>query len=252
MKLFIPDNIFASIFTSTFPSESNVEVVKKESALLCKQLETDTSAVALIPSLDLINHQTLFVSSKIGISFDGILSNAYMYFAEKEKKIDKIKVRGDVSINEIVLTKILFSERFSSNVEISLDAKQENSFAGDYIIIGNENFRLGNYKKGISFSDQIAEMLDLPYVNYVFVSQDKESLEQFNSLLSKADEKIDNEIENILSNLNYEEEVKDFIRNGLGSVYFELTRNEIDAIKELIKLVYYHGIVDDIFDIKFL
>lgn len=252
MNLYIPDNIFAAIFASALPSDSKLVVVKKESALLCKQLETDTSAIALVPSLELIKHQTLFISSKFGISFDGILSNSYLYFQERKKSVEKLKVRGDASINEIVLAKIIFEEHFASKIEISLDTSKEKNIAGDYLIIGSENFKNRNYEKGISFSDEIAEMLDFPYVNYLFVSQDKESIEYINSLNTDIDERIENGIKNILVGLNYPEEVNDFISENLGSVYFEMTGNELEAVRELFKLVYYRGIVDDIFDLKFV
>jgi len=252
MKLFIPNNIFSSILVSAIPENSGIEIIKKESPLLCKQLESNTTAVALIPSLELINHQTLFISSSLGISFDGLLSNSYLYLPEKERSLEKMKVRGDVSINEIVLAKILFSERYSSNVEIILDTTNVTDISGDYIAIGDENFLLGNYKKGISFSDQVAEMLDLPYVNFVFASHDKESLEYFNSLFSNIDEKIEDNIIRILSNLDYSEDIKSFISENLGSVYFEMTKNESEAVLELVKLAYYHGIIHDMFDLKFV
>ena len=57
----------------------------------------------------------------------------------------------------------------SSNV----DAKR------NYIICGDENYSLKSYERGISFADEIAEMIDLPYVNYVFVSPDREALRNF-------------------------------------------------------------------------
>jgi hypothetical protein len=252
MKLYIPQNIFSSILISTLPKDSGFDIIKKESAILCKQLGTDTSGIALVPSLELINHQTLFISSKLGISFDGVLSNSYLYFPEKEKTIEKLKVRGDASINEIVLAKIIFEEHFSSKVEIILDSIKEKSITGDYLIIGDENFEKENYQRGISFSDEIAEMLDFPYVNFVFVSHDKESLEYFNSFFTNIDAKIEDNLKNILAGLNYTEQVKSFITENLGSVYFEMTWNEVEAVKEMMKLVYYHRIINDIFDLKFV
>lgn len=252
MKLFIPDNIFTSIFVSEIPDNSDIEVIKKESPLLCKQFEIDTSAIALIPTLELINHQALFISSTIGISFDGTLSNSYIYFPEMERSLKKIKIRGDVSINEIVLAKILFSERYSSNVEIILDTAKERTINEDYIVIGDENFHQENYKKGISFSDQVAEMLDLPYVNFVFAALDKDSLEKFDSLFESIDVKIEDNISKILSGFNFSDDVKNFVSDNLSSVYFEMTQNENQAMHELIKLTYYHGIVNDIFDIRFI
>ena len=57
-------------------------------------------------------------------------------------------------------------------------------------------------------------------------------------------------ISGILSKLNYGQQVNDFFIENIGSVYFEMTQNEVNALNELIKLVYYHGIIEDIFDLK--
>jgi hypothetical protein len=252
MKIIIPQNIFSSIFESIIPKNSGIEIIRKESALISRQLETNTSAVALIPTIELINHKTFFVSQKLGFSFDGFLSNAYFSLIGNERNISRLKIRGDISINEIVLSKIIFSERYSSEIEISLDPAKDRSENTDYLIVGDENFLHGDYKNGISFADQMSELLDLPYVNYVFVSQDRESLENFNSLFSEVDLKIEDELPNILGRMNLTDELRNYLKESIGSVYFELTENEIDAVKELIKLVYYHGIVDDLFDVKFI
>jgi len=252
MKLFVPKNIYSSLFLSSLNNSSGIEIIGNDSALLTKQLETDTAAVALIPSLELIKNQTLFVSSKIGMSFDGILSNAYLSFSGLQKDISKIKIRGDVSVNEIILAKILFSERYSANVELHLDPAKEKSGNDNYLVVGDENFHSGGFLTGISFADQIAELIDLPYVNYVFVSKDKDSLGNLNSIVSEIDIKIEDNLSDILSKLNYSEETKSFIKDNIGTVYYEIIQNEIDALNELIKLTYYHGIIDDIFDLKFI
>ena len=252
MKLFLPKNIFSSIFASVIPCNSEIEIVYKESAMLCGQLDSDTSAVALVPSLELINHRSLFVSKSLAFSFDGILSNSYLSFIEKEKNISEIKSRGDVSINEIILTKILFSERYSTEIEISLDPAKEKCIDKNYIIVGDENFYSGEYSKSISFADQIAELIDLPYVNYVFVSKDIESLKKFNSLFSNIDSQIEDNHLPVLSKLQYGDEINNFVSENIGSVYFEMTQNEVNALNELIRLAYYHGIIEDIFDIRFI
>lgn len=257
MNLYIPNNIFASIFVSTIPVEADIKILRKESALLSKQLLQDSSAIALIPTIELINNTDLFISSKLGLSFDGILSNSYLYFGESvgihafaKRLIDKIFMRADVSINEVILTKILFSERYQIEPEITLDTSKIADANKDYLVSGDENFTNWNFEHGISFADEIADLIDLPYVNFVFASKDKNALEYFNKMFVDLDTKIEDNIHDILMHLNYKEKVKSFVQENLGSIYFELTDNEIEAIKELIKLLFYHEIIDDIFDIN--
>lgn len=250
MKLFAPNNIFVSILKNQIPID--VELIFKPSSLIAKDLEINTQAIALIPSLELIKYRNFFVSSKYAISFDGLLSNSYFYFIEGQKKIERIHLKGDVSINEFILSKIIFEEKYSTQVELILDTKKEKMKENNYIICGDENFTSSNFQKGISLADDISEFLNLPYVNYIFVSQDRESIELFQNKFSDLDLKIENSAESSLQFLNILNDAKEFILTNLGSVYFEMTENEQDGLNELIKLVYYHGIIDDMFDVKFL
>lgn len=251
MKLFLPDNIFAALFKAALPSDIETEI--KPSTLIVKELERNTHALALIPSLELITHSELLVSRKFGISFDGILSNSYMYFVEGQRDFDKILVRGDVSKNEIILGKILFEEMYSSKAELILDTSDKISESNNYLICGKENFEEQKFFKGISLADEIAEMLNHPYVNYILVSKDRESLQSIERIIqTKLDEVIEENLSKVLSFLNISDQEKEFLTANLGTVYFDLTENEEDGLNELIKLMYYHGIIDDMFDIKFV
>ena len=250
MKLFAPQNIFTSILKSALPGK--MEVLHRPSSLVVKELEKNTQALALIPSLELINHKGLLVSNKFGISFDGMLSNAYYYFSEGERVIKKILVRGDVSVNEIILAKILFEERYSSNVELVLDTSDKMESGTDYIVSGDYNYTSGKYERAISLADEVSEMLDFPYVNLVLVSKDRESLINFEKQIDSLDEIIEERLSVSLENLEVPQGSKDFIKENFSSVYFDITENEKDGLNELIKLVYYRGIIEDMFDIKFV
>ncbi len=251
MKLILPKNVFSTILKGLLPQEYQSELLYQESSLICKSLEYSTSAVGLIPSLELVNHRNLFVSKKIALSFDGALSNSYFYFIEGEKKFQKIYLRGDISLNEILLSKILFAEKYSSLIEITLDTNKTSEKGRDYIIAGDENFNLWDYKAAISLADEISELIELPYVNYVFASQDREALEEFNNHITPIDERIEIEIVKIMKELTLPEDAKEFIIENIGSVYFDMTDNEENAANELIKLIFYHGIIDDMFNVKF-
>jgi hypothetical protein len=251
MKLFLPQNIFSKLLEPILPKQ--IDLIYKPGSLVTRELELTTYGIALIPSLDLLKHQTLFVSAKFGISFDGLLSNSFFYFVKERKKFEKVFLRGDVSMNELLLTKILFEERYSSMVELILDTSAHTEKTKDYLICGDENYANNLFARGISFSDDIADMLELPYVGYVFASQDKEALMNFEKIISLDDEeKIQKESGEIIDLLSLPVAAKEFIKNNLSTLYFDITPNEQDALQELIKLLYYHGIIENIFDIKFI
>jgi hypothetical protein len=253
MKLILPKNIYTKIFAEVIKKYEQVEIIFKEASLIAKELHEDTLAIGLIPSLELSQYKTFFVSSKAGISFDGLLSNSYFYLSENDdRQLGQISICGDVSINEVILSKILFKERFSYDVEISLNTKPIVDKEKNTLVVGDENISSWEYGMGISFSDQIAEMLDLPYVNFVFASQDKETIENFNLLMLEIDALIENSLPEIFTSLDYPEAVNEHIKNNFGTVYYELTPNETEALEDLFKLLYYHGIISDMFDIKFI
>ena len=99
-------------------------IIVKDSSLLTQELNFDEDAVALIPSLDLINQRDLKVSSKLGISFEGLLSNSYVYFNHTNDEISKIMLRGDISSNDVIMSKIIFQERYHIKPEIILDTEE--------------------------------------------------------------------------------------------------------------------------------
>jgi hypothetical protein len=215
-------------------------------------LEFNTSAIAFIPTIDLINHRNLFVSNKLALAFDGALSNSYFHFVEGEKKIEKIYLRGDVSLNEILLTKILFSERYSANLEIALDPSKIAEKGKDFLVVGDENFTSWDFQNALSLADEASELIEFPYVNYVFASPDREALQKFNESVYTVDPIIEDQIEKIIDPSILSAEAKSFITQNIGSLYFDMTDNEVNAVNELIRLVFYHGIIEDMFDVKFM
>ncbi|KAB2844186.1 MAG: hypothetical protein F9K45_05190, partial [Melioribacteraceae bacterium] len=114
MKVVIPQNIYAAIFAINLPGEIKNNIKVTASSLIANEIEKGNSDIGLMPTFDLINHKDFFVSGKAALSFDGILSNTYFYFVPGTEKISEIFLRGDISSNEIILSKILFSERFNS------------------------------------------------------------------------------------------------------------------------------------------
>ncbi|MFA3782953.1 hypothetical protein ABRY23_07820 [Melioribacteraceae bacterium 4301-Me] len=252
MDILLPQNIFAAIFALSLPADNIKNIIVKESSLIARDLELHEDYIGLMPSCDLIDHRDLYVSSKIGISFDGELSNAYFYFLPEQKNFDKVFLRGDISKNEVILPKILFNERFSADVEFVIDKEELKLNERNYIIVGNENLSQNFLKSRISLADEIAELLNAPYTNYLLTSKNKDLLTDFTIKLTDLDKIVEDNINKILNKIDLEINMADYIRENLGSIYFEITETEIDSINELIKLLFYHGFVDDIFDIKFV
>ena len=80
------------------------------SSMLSKELEKNTDAIALVPVMDLINHKDFFISSKLGISFENLLCNSYLYYNSDEKIFKDLFLFGDISSQEVILSRIIFKE----------------------------------------------------------------------------------------------------------------------------------------------
>ncbi|MCK9281165.1 MAG: hypothetical protein M0P71_11125 [Melioribacteraceae bacterium] len=250
-NFYIPQNIFSAFVALTTPALSNYNFITKNASLITRELNNDKEAIGLIPSCELINNKNIFVSSKIAISFDGLLSNSYFYFKPNQKELSTIFLRGDVTLNEVLLSKILFSELYSTDPEFVIDTKEKLSDVDNYIIVGNENLDPRVFGKGMSLSDEIAELIDFPYVNFVVASYNQEKIEKLNKAMLNLDEIVEENLDKIIKKIDLSTDSEKFIRENFNSVYFEMTSNEMDALKELIKLLYYHGLIEDIFEISF-
>ena len=115
------------------------------------------------------------------------------------REVDKILLRGDISKNEVILSKILFKERYNIEPEIALDTNQNINEQNNYLITGSENWNNNLYKKGISFSEQTSDILDFPYINFLFVSKSEDSIKKFNNHYENISKSVITKLETNLS-----------------------------------------------------
>jgi len=237
---------------SSILPETGVELLYQNSTLIHKDLEYNSASVAMIPSLDLINQRNLFVSNKYAISYTGVLSNSYLYFFKGSKDFKKINLLGDINLNDAILSKILFIEKYNSVIELVHETGNIIDSTKDYLISGDENFNNHTYENAISFADLISDMIEMPYVNFIFASHNKKSMMEFNSCIDNINDKIKKNVELVLENSQFDNIARKFILENIDSVYYDVTKNELNSLKELIKLLYFHMIIDDIFEVKFV
>jgi len=252
MRILIPQNIFSAIFAMSLPDEMKKNVEVKPASIICTELENDDNAIGLMPSMDLFKHKDFYVSSKLGVSFDGVLSNTYIYFEPEQLDFKELFLRGDVSTNEIILSKILFSEKYSRDVNVVLDTKDIDLDNNNYIIAGNENLEYNPLDRGMSFADQIASLIDYPYVNFILASKKEGNVVEMEQTQTELDKKIEDNIEKYLSKIELKDNLYDSIVSEIGTVYYEMTQNEKEALSELLQLPFYRGIFEEIVDIKFV
>jgi hypothetical protein len=251
MRILFPQNIFAGILSFALPEELKKQINFTEASVISSELEKGNADLALVPSCDLLKHPHFFISKKIAISFDGQLSNSYIYFVPGQNKFRDLYLTGEVTTNEVILSKILFKERYSSEIQIYLETGEHNDNR-NYLVAGIANYNNEKYTNGLSFADELSTMIFLPYVNFIVVAKEEKYIKAFNNSVNNLDIWIDANVEEILQKPELQSTGTNFIKDNFNSVYYEVTENEIEGLTELIRLPYYHGIVDELIDLKFV
>ena len=250
MTIFFPDNIFSRLLVAVIDKEDSNEFLFEPSSILSKKLNDDPHSAALIPTLELITNKELFVSKSVGISFAGPLSNSFIYYEPGLKEIGKIKLAGDISSMEVILSKIIFKELYDSDIEIAIQTKLEAKISGNYLIAGDENFNNARFEKGISIAEEVIEIISAPFVNYVLASNDKNLLEEYSSTLLPVLDKIEYNNSSSADNVNLKS--SEFIKENFSSITYKLDEQDVAGINELLQLPYYHGLIKDLFEVNFV
>jgi hypothetical protein len=245
MKIISPDNYFAKLFFHNFDMGIKDNILYKPSSLLIAELLKSENSIALIPVTDLIRNKDLYISRSFGLSFEGGLSNSYIYYGSGGKNITGLNLSGDVSSCEVILSKILFKELYNTDIEIILNSSSGFDDDKNYIISGDMNFREDLFIKGFSFAEEIVELINLPYINYVFASQDPEVIREFNVLANAPVNKF------LVNSLDAIKEIippniQEYFAANLSGLIFNYNEQDIEGIEQVLRLPYFHGIITDI------
>jgi hypothetical protein len=250
-KILLPQNVFSRIFLSELNISDNYDVEYNPSSLIAKKLLLEENSIGLIPTLDLLSFKDLYVSTKIGISFNALLSNSYIHFKEGQGKLEQIFLKGDVTTNEIILSKILFKEFYDVDVTPALVKDESTHLDDNTLIVGDENYEKELFLNGLSFAEEIIELIDAPYVNFVLASSTESILKEFaekhrDNLLTGHTE----EYSVLLK--DFTKTSLDFISVNIQHIVFDFEDQDLEAVKSLLQLPYFHGMIKDMIEIKFV
>lgn len=249
-KLILPENLFAKIFVSELLGSEKLQIEYAPSALISKRIIQDENSIGLIPTMDVITYKDIFISSEIGLSFNALLSNSYLHFKEGQESIEGIFLKGDICSNDIILSKVLFKEFYDVDIKSTLIYDKIENENENILIVGDENYEKELFLKGLSFSEEIIELISAPYVNFVLASSSENLLRDFTkNHKSNFSNGHPEKIETLLT--GYPETSLDFISVNIQHVVYDLEDQDIEGIKTLLQLPYFHGIVKDMVDINF-
>lgn len=248
-RIITPNNIFSKIFISEINLSDDYQIELQPASLISQKLVEDNNAIGLIPTMDLLSSKELFVSSEIGISFNALLSNSYIYFRNEQETIEEIFLAGDVSSNEIILSKILFKEFYDLDVKPTLAKNIEAHEKDNLLIVGDENYKKDHFLKGLSFSEEVIELISAPYVNFALAGSSEKQIKEFTAKY-KADFKNGHaeDFQELLKGLTATS--LDFISTNIQHIIFDFEDQDLEGIKSLLQMPYYHGIIKNLIEVK--
>jgi len=250
MNIYFPNNLFARLAAKKFPDRLKKDIQFLPAQQITTKLLVDKQCVGLIPTMDLINHQDLFVSSKLGITFDGSLNNSYYYFGGNQQTIKDIYLLGDITSVEVILTKVLLSELYNMTPEIHLSAGVEVGNDRSYLVAGDNNFKKDLALRGVSLSEEVSDHLEVPFVNFVFAATNETLLKDLHKILPEIEETL--RISDLKGEYEFSEITEEYISDNLSSIIIKFDESDIEGIKQLVLLPYYYQIMEEMFEIKFV
>ena len=250
-KFYLPQNIFSRVLLSEIEDKSDFEFEFLPSSLVVKSVLKNEDSLGLIPTMDLITNKDLFISSEIGISFDALLSNAYLHFKEEQETIEELFLKGDVTSNEVILSKILFKEFYDVEIKTTLLSREIPDFNDNILIVGDENYGKGLFLKGLSFSEEIIELINAPYVNFVLAGSSEQALKKFVKSHKEDFKKVHSNNFNTLFP-TFPQSSLDFLSANVQHIVFDLEEQDREGINRLLQMPYYHGMIKEIIDVKFV
>jgi hypothetical protein len=251
MNILLPHNIYTTLLAQALPEELQHSFAYKNASLLGKALEEQKADIVLLPVIDLLQHKEFYVSSHRGISFDGPLSNAYFYFAPEQQHIHRVTLAGDISGTEVLCTKILLRELYNEEAEITISATKTESSQTTLLLSGDLNLENNRFFSGMNMTEEIMDVIDLPFVHYVFASLDEAKLKEFEKLTEGIELKIYAAVEQEDWEFRLTPDAREFFRSNISHVVYEFDEQDKEGIRQILRLPYFHTLVEDLVDIKF-
>ncbi len=249
MNILLPENIFTSVIALSLPDNLKPNLKFHPASSLSAALDKDKTSAALIPTMDIVNHRELFISRRYGISFEGSLCNTYIYFAS-DRSLQTLNVSGDVSSSEVVLSRILFKELYNADIEVALSSSL-NRDTSNLILSGKQNFYEDRLFEGISFSEEMIELLSLPYVNFVLASADENLVKELEQVFLEKIPDVYESFDKLEEYFSFSDETLKYIKQNIASLVLEFDEQDIEALNQLIMLPYFHGMTKEIIEAKF-
>ncbi len=136
--------------------------------------------------------------------------------------------------------------------QLTVENKSKHILDKNLLVVGDANFENNIFNEAISFAEEFVDFLSLPFVPYILVSTSEENLKKVESELIKSSSSYYDNFEKLESLKKFSDESQNYIVSNLPSVTVQLEEQDIEGIQSLMQLPYFHGVIKEMIDIKFI
>jgi predicted solute-binding protein len=172
---------------------------------------------------------------KVAAVSTGESGSALLLFNENIRKIESLAVDPS-SASEIVLASLILQEKYDARPKLIptiADADTALRLSDAYLAVGDTALKYKDRTNKIDLVDEWTDLTGLPFVHGVWVSRE--------DILTGEEMKM------IIDSVRLYDQDK----NSGSHFQFELTDQISESLTEFFRLAYYHGILQDITDVKF-
>ena len=229
----VPPHRFARPLWEPLRQHTGYSLQEDSPTKLAIQLRNHEIHSALLTPIDYARDYAIYrIAPRAGIASRGESRAITLSFTKGLRSIRTIAVEA-TSTSEIVLCQLVLAEKYDIhptflplNAHLVKPYSQSDAtlFSGDVQLSPTESLDL---------VDEWTDMTNLPYIHTMWVSRDTD--------LSPTD------IERLIEAAVQAEQKK----NGTTPFIYVLNEKALDGLSEFLRMAYYHGILQDIADVKF-
>lgn len=254
-KLGIIANLLAvPIYYKLKESTDTFELIANSNPENIKLLREDKLDAAFLSPVEYARHSNLFsIIPNIAVSSEGFSKTISLFFKEGLKEIKSIATDLK-NPSEMVLVKIVMLEKYDINPQFIPQTGSLNDMleqADSALIIGDPNLSsLKEYQNKLDLVDEWYDITELPYVHGFWISREGKLTQGEIELIQKSASYGATHLTEIAS--LFRDYQTDELVEYLSAFNYEFNSRTESGLSEYLRMAYYHHIIDDLPEIKFL
>ena len=215
------------------------ELTEDSPARLALKLREKQLDAAFLSPIDYAKDYAMYsIIPRVGIASRGNSATAAVLFKENLRTVKSIAV-NPVSSSEIVLAHIVFAEKYGSPPSMIPFSASVQQVLGKYDAIlcsGDEADAFRDYPYKLDLVEEWEDISELPFVHGIWVTREHAL--------------VDEELRTIMNSSGKQQ--SPYRVDSLNQFQYDMNAEAQAGLAEFFRMAYYHGILPDVPDVRFL